>query len=265
MRHDTDELSNEDLTVSVSDDGYVVYAIIDRPKKRNALNRDVLDGLLKTTQAVDGSDCRVFVIQGTGGTFSSGGDLAAMSHSTIVECRAMAEPLMTLFSWLVELDAISLAAIEGHCLAGGLGVASTCDILIADDSATFGTPEVNVGLFPMLALAPIMCSVHEKRGLKLLFTGELVEAKEAEEIGLVSEVVVGDFENHVAEVVDKLVNTSPVTLKMGKEAYYVQRQMPFDAARKYLREMIPLLQMTEAAKEGIEAFQKDRQPAWKVR
>lgn len=265
MPLDTDALSNGDLSIHLSDDGFVAYATIDRPAKRNAINGNVFDGLLGLSAAVRDSSVRVVVIRGAGGTFSSGGDLGGMDHPTVADRRQRAGQLMELYDQLTGMGAISVAAIEGHCLAGGLGVASACDLLIAAADATFGTPEVNVGLFPMLAMAPIMRAVPEKKGLKLMVTGERIDAASAEEMGLVTEVATGDFERRLSELLDTLVNTSPVTLAMGKEAYYAQREMPFDAARRYLREMITVLQMTEDAQEGIDAFQADRDPAWHVR
>lgn len=265
MSIDTEALSNEDVDVSVSDDGFVAYATIQRPEKRNAINENVFDGLLGLPKAVGQSDVRVVVIRGAEGTFSSGGDLAKMSHPTIAERRRRARPLMDLYDELTGMGALSLAAVEGYCLAGGLGVASACDFVISEEGATFGTPEVDVGLFPMLAMAPMMRAVSEKKGLKLMFTGELIDANAAAEMGLVTEVVRGNFEQRLSELLDDLVNNSPTTLAMGKEAYYAQREMTFTNARRYLREMITLVQMSDDAEEGIAAFQADREPDWRVR
>lgn len=264
-----EELSNDDLDVTISEDELVARATIDRPDTHNALNDAVLDGLMDTMDATQESDLRVVVIRGAEGTFCSGGDLQGMDEAeerTMTERRADSSGLADLFEHMVAADALTVAAVEGYCLAGGCGLAAGCDFVLAADDAEFGTPEVNVGMFPMQAMAAIMPAVKEKKGLKLMFTGEHISAEEAEDIGLVTDVL--DSENYDVELddyVDQLAGNSPVMISMGKEAYYTQRDMTFDQAYTYLKEMLVLLMESEDHEEGVRAFVEDREPEWKAR
>jgi enoyl-CoA hydratase/carnithine racemase len=263
------DLGNDDLAVEVSDDGLVIRATIDRPEKRNALNGDVLGGLEAVCDAADDGEARVVVVRGTGGTFCSGGDLTGMAAGEGGGSQARREGvsgLAELAERLTRTDALTVAAVEGYCLAGGLGLAAACDFVVAEADATFGTPEVNVGLFPAQAMAPIMRAVQEKRGLKLLFTGEFVGSEEAYDMGIVTEVAPeGAFDGTLDDLVDELAANSPVMISMGKEAYYEQRDMDFETALSYLKEMFALITMSEDAEEGIAAFAEDRDPEWSGR
>mgnify|MGYP006282270763 CR=1 FL=1 len=266
MSLDADALSNEDLDVSVSDDELVIRAVIDRADQRNALNRPVIEGLIDVLDAADAGSTRVVVIRGAGGTFSSGGDMAEMPiGGSAQDYREGFSGLTALIRRLQATSALTVAAVEGYCLAGGLGLAAACEFVVADADAEFGTPEVTVGLFPAQAMAPIMRTVHEKRGLKLLFTGDRVDAVEAHEMGLVTELVEDGFEAALDDFVETLAANSPVMIEMGKEAYYAQRDMSFERALSYLKEVIALLAMSEDTEEGIEAFLMDRDPEWRGR
>jgi enoyl-CoA hydratase/carnithine racemase len=167
---------------------------------------------------------------------------------------------------MTEASVLTVAAVEGYCLAGGMGLAAACEFVVAADSAEFGTPEVNIGLFPAQAMAPIMRAVDEKAGLKLLFTGEFVDAAAAEEMGLVTDVASEDeFDAAVEDLVDTLANNSPVLISMGKEAYYTQRDMAFGEALSYLKEMITIIAMSDATEAGINAYLMDEDPEWNQR
>jgi enoyl-CoA hydratase/carnithine racemase len=266
MTLDDSTLGNEDLRVDVRDDGHVIRATIDRPEAQNATNRNVNDGLLDVLEAADEGPARVVVIRGAEGTFCSGGDLGGMDDDeplSPLEKRKQARQLSTLLDALTETAALTVAAVEGYCLAGGCGLAAACEFVVAADDATFGTPEVNVGLFPMQASAPIMRAVTEKKGLEMLFTGEFLDAPEAEEIGLATRVVPADsFESELDAYVDRLAENSPVMIELGKEAYYQQRDMPFADAHRYLKEMLTLLMTSEDHAEGVAAFVEDRDPEW---
>lgn len=261
-----DRLGNEDLDVTVSDDGLVARAIIDRPAVHNALNDTVLTGLVDVLNATQGSDIRVVVIRGADGTFCSGGDLQGMDEAksrSMDQRRNGSSSLADLFDHLIDADALTVAAVQGYCLAGGCGLAAGCDFVLAADEAEFGTPEVNVGMFPMQAMAAIMPTVGEKKGLKMMFTGEHIDATVAEDIGLVTDVLdASEFDAELDDYVDQLARNSPVMISMGKEAYYTQRDMTFEQSYSYLKEMLALLMESEDHKEGVNAFVEDRQPEW---
>lgn len=245
----TDELSNEDFSVSVENDGQVVRGLIDRPEQKNALNSNVLDGIEETVRAADDGDAKVLVIRGNGGTFCSGGDLEEgaeiRENATPPELRDHLSRLSDILKAMVNAELLTVAAIEGYCLAGGCGLAAGCDFILSEEDATFGTPEVKVGLFPAMALAPIMRAVQEKKGFKLLFTGDKIDAEEAEEIGLVTDVVEGDrFDEELDDLVDQLADTPPQLITMGKESYYTQRDMGYQNALNYLKEIISMVSLS---------------------
>lgn len=262
-------LENEDLSVTVSDDGLVVHATIDRPNKRNALNDAVFDGLAGVLEYADDSPTRVVVLRGAGGNFCSGGDLESMAESFGQGAQAFREGFGTLaglMEQMVETGALVVAAVEGYCLAGGMGLAASCDVILASEDAVFGTPEVDIGLLPAQAMVPIMRTVSEKQGLKLLFTGERIDATRADEIGFTSEVVPSAaFDDELAELVDALAASSPVMIEMGKAAFYDQREMGYREALAYMREVVALVAMSEETEAGIEAFLAGEEPAWKGR
>ena len=263
------DLGNDDLRVTESDDGLVVRARIDRPEKRNALDDAVLDGLADVLDYADDSRTRVVVLRGAGGNFCAGGDLESMAGSFGQGAQAFREGFGTLaglMEQMVDTGALVVAAVEGYCLAGGMGLAAACDVILASEDATFGTPEVDVGLLPAQAMVPIMRTVNEKQGLKLLFTGERIDARRADEIGFTTEVVPAeDFDAELDDLVDDLAASSPVMIEMGKDAFYNQRDMGFSEALAYTREVIALVAMSEETEAGIEAFLTGEEPEWKGR
>jgi enoyl-CoA hydratase/carnithine racemase len=266
---DTEALSNDDLRVEQSDDELVLRATIDRPEERNALNTNVIDGLLETFHAADGSDVRVVVVRGAEQTFCSGGDLKSMAGAIGQGSQAYREGfagMRELIETAIDTGALTVAAIEGYCLAGGMGLAGACDVIVAADDATFGMPEIEVGIFPAQALVPVMRTVNEKQALKLLFTGEHIDADTAHDIGFTTDVVpAGEFDDHLDELVDGLVTPSSFIIEYGKEAFYNQREMPLTESLDYMRDMVTLLAMSDDAEEGFNAYLTNSEPDWKGR
>lgn len=270
MSLDAGEISNDDFAVSVSDDGAVLRATIDRPDKGNSMNGNVMEGLNGVLDAADEEDdVRVVVLRGADGKFCSGGDLSEMSqlvNASAQEYREHMSSISKVMSKMRDTDALVVVAVEGYCLAGGMGLATSADFVVAADDATFGTPEKESGLFPMQVMAPIMRAVHEKKGLWMLFTGEKIGAEEAERIGLLTQVYDADsFDDELDALVDTLVNSSPTAISMGKEAYYSHLDMEFDDQLAYLKEMFALLTMSDDTREGMEARMMDNDPDWKIR
>jgi enoyl-CoA hydratase/carnithine racemase len=264
-----DDLGNDDLAVTVADDGLAVRAVIDREEDRNALNGAVIEGLLDVLAYADGDETRVVVIRGAGGTFCAGGDIKSMAGAIGQGSAAYREGfagMKRLVEAAVDTAALTVAAVEGYCLAGGMGLAGACDVILASDEATFGTPEVELGIFPAQALVPVMRTVNEKQAFRYLFTGEQFDAETAHDIGFTTDVVPADsFEAELDDLVDGLVTPSGFTIEMGKEAFYNQREMGFEEALDYMREMVTLLAMSDDAEEGFNAFLTDSTPDWKGR
>ncbi|MXR52723.1 enoyl-CoA hydratase [Halovenus sp. WSH3] len=260
-------LSTDDLAVTTSDDGLVVRATIDRPDQRNALGETVIHGLRDVLDAADEGEQRVVVIRGAEGTFCSGGDMTEFPIGQGTQAyRENFGSLAGLIEKMHATDALTVAAVEGYCLAGGLGLASACEFVLASADAEFGTPEVEVGLFPAQAMAPIARAGSEKAVLDLLFTGKRIDAERAREIGLVTDVVpAAALDEELDDLVDTLAANSPVLIAMGKEAYYEHRDMGFGEALAYLKEMITLIAMSDETEEGIDAFLTDSEPDWRGR
>jgi len=266
---DTAALSNEDLAVTASDDELVLRATIDRVDQRNALNTNVIRGLLDVFEVADETDIRVVVVRGAGGTFCAGGDIESMASAIGRGSQAYREGfagMKKLVESAVDTGALTVAAVEGYCLAGGMGLAAACDVIVASDEATFGTPEVEIGIFPAQALVPIMRTVNEKQALKLLFTGEHIDADHAHEIGFTTDVVPAEeFDGQLDGIVDDLVTPSSFMIELGKESFYNQREMSFSEGLDYMREMVTLLAMSDDAEEGFNAYLTDSEPDWKGR
>ena len=160
----------------------------------------------------------------------------------------------------------TLCAANGHVLAGALGLALCCDLILAKDTATFGTPEINVGVFPFMIMALIYRNVPRKKTNELLLLGERLSAEEAREAGIVNKVVrTEQFEAAVDEWATKLAAKSPVMMRLGKDAMYRQLDMPFEDALDYLRSQLTLAFATEDIQEGVKAFFEKREPNWSGR
>jgi enoyl-CoA hydratase/carnithine racemase len=171
-----------------------------------------------------------------------------------------------LFRALGELGKPSICAAGGHVLAGALGLALGCDLVIAREGVRFGTPEINVGAFPFMIMALIYRNVPRKKVNELLLLGEQISAEEAQRIGIVNRVVsAAEFEGAVTEWAEKLAAKSPVIMKLGKDAIFRQQDMAFVDALEFLRSQLTLALSTEDIDEGIKAFFEKRDPVWKGR
>jgi enoyl-CoA hydratase len=165
-----------------------------------------------------------------------------------------------------ELGKPSICAANGHVLAGALGIALACDLIIAREGARFGTPEINVGAFPFMIMALIYRNVPRKKTNELLLLGDQISAEEAERIGIVNKVVPAtEFDQAVGDWASKLASKSPVVMKLGKDALFRQQDMAFADALDYLRSQLSLALSTEDIEEGVKAFFEKREPAWKGR
>jgi enoyl-CoA hydratase/carnithine racemase len=247
----------------------VATIALDQPATRNALSNALLTELEAALLAArDDPAVRVVVLASTHGTvFSSGGDLAGFAADTPVIDRYLGTELFPrIFRLLGELGKPSICAASGHVLAGALGLALACDLVIAKDSARFGTPEINVGLFPFMVMALIYRNLPRKKATELLLLGEQISAREAERLGLVNRVVnAAEFDAAVTDWASTLAAKSPLTLKLGKDAIFRQQDMALAEALEYLRTQLALAFGTEDLLEGVSAFFEKRDPNWKGR
>jgi enoyl-CoA hydratase/carnithine racemase len=247
----------------------VATIALDRPATRNALSEALLAELeAALLGARDDPAVRVVVLASTHETvFSSGADLSGFAaDAPAIERYLGAGRFPRIFRLLGALGKPSICAASGHVLAGALGLALACDLIIAKDSARFGTPEINVGLFPFMVMALAYRNVPCKKATELLLLGEQISADEAERLGFVNRVVpAGEFDAAVADWASKLAAKSPLMLRLGKDAIFRQQDMAFADALEYLQAQLGLAFSTPDLAEGISAFLEKRDPVWKGR
>ena len=244
----------------------VARITIDRADRHNAMSFQVMEELGEAFELAKTDDeVRVVVLTGAGErAFCAGADLsgigsnagAAMMH------EARGRPA-ALFKALWNLGKPTIARVRGYALAGGFGLCLACDLVVAADDAQFGTPEVNVGLWPYMITVPLVRSMPPKRVLELMMTGRRVDAAEAERIGFVMRVVpVDELDAAVDELAATLASKSPLILRWGRESFYRTLDMDPDDALAYLQAMLTITSASEDTAEGVAAFAEKREPKW---
>ena len=261
-------MAYEKVSYEVGDNGVATIAL-DDPETRNSLSPQLLSDLLGALGEAKADDAvRCVVLTSTHEkVFSSGGNLAAFgADAPLIERYEGTQPFVQVFKAIGELGKPTIVAANGHVLAGALGIALACDLIIAKEGAGFGTPEINVGLFPFMIMALIYRNVPRKKTTEMLLLGERLTAEEAREAGIVNKVVPEEaFEAAVAEWAEKLASKSPVVMKLGKDAMWRQMDMPLADALDYLSSQLTIELGTEDAVEGVMAFFEKREPEWKGR
>lgn len=259
--------SYETLIYETSDG--VATVTLNQPDTRNALSNELLAELIDAFETARDDDAvRCVVLTSSHETvFSSGANLAGFAADVpLIHRHLGTERFPRLFRLIGTLGKPTICAANGHVLAGALGIALACDLIIAKDQATFGTPEINVGAFPFMIMALIYRNVPRKKTNELLLLGDRIDAREAERIGIVNKVVPADeFDAAVRDWAAKLASKSPLIMRLGKDAMYRQLDMPFEDALDYLRAQLSLAMSTEDIVEGVQAFFEKREPNWKGR
>lgn len=255
----------------------VATVTVNRPERRNALSWSVIAELRSALASVRDDDAvRVVVLTGAGDrAFCAGADLGGMAASPSAEAGSSASflelhegrgGLAELFLDLWSLGKPTIARVRGYALAGGMGLALACDFVVAADDAQFGTPEIDVGLWPFMITVPLVRSMPPKKVLELMLTGRRVAADEAERIGFVNRVVpVSELDSAVAELASALAAKSPAIVKLGRDSFYAVWDRAAADALAFLHPMLTVTTLTEDAQEGLAAFAEKRPPVWKGR
>jgi enoyl-CoA hydratase/carnithine racemase len=242
---------------------------INRPERRNAMSFEVMRSLSDSLQRIaDDETARVVILTGAGDrAFSAGADLVSMSADTsVMEAHKARGLLADVFRALWRLEKPTIARVRGFALAGGFGLAMACDFVFASSDAQFGTPEIDVGLWPYMITVPLLRSMPQRVALELMATGRRVDAVEAASIGFVNRVVAPDaLDRTVDEFASGLAAKSPLILGMGKRSFYRTLEMQPDAALDYLQTMLTITSSSEDSAEGISAFVEKRSPQWRGR
>lgn len=258
----------EKVSYEVDDIGVATIAMND-PETRNSLSPQMLLELIAAFNLAKADpEVRVVVLGSTHETtFSSGGNLAGFGDDQgAVAKQDGSGPFIELFELIGTLGKPSIVAAQGHVLAGALGVALACDLVLATDKATFGTPEITVGLFPFMIMALIYRNVGRKKTNEMLLLGGRLNAEQALEAGIVNRVVrPQDFDAALKQWTQALATKSPLIMRMGKDAMWRQMDMPLMDALDYLRSQLAIELSTEDAIEGVTAFFEKREPVWKGR
>jgi len=255
----------ETLRYEVASTG-VATVTLDQPETRNALSDQVLDELIAAFEtARDDEAVRCVVLTSSHDrVFSSGANLGGFAEEQpLVHKHLGTGRFPRLFRLIGELGKPTICAANGHVLAGALGLALACDLIVARESARFGTPEINVGIFPFMIMALIYRNVGRKKTNELLLLGEQISAEEAERIGIVNRVAsAGEFDGVVADWAGRLAGKSPVLMRLGKDAMYRQQDLAFADALEFLHHNLTLAFSTEDIQEGVKAFFEKRDPVW---
>jgi len=236
---------------------------LNRPERRNALSWELVGELRRAfAQAKADPDVRVCVLTGAGDkAFCAGADLRPDDPVTHEDRGQLAD----LFRDLYALGKPTIARVRGYALAGGFGLALACDMVIAADDAVFGTPEVDVGLWPHIITVPLIRSMPPKVALELMLTGRRVDAAEAQRIGFVNRVVPVDrLDTAVDELAATLAAKPPATVKLGRDGFYSVWDQDVETSLRLLHPLLTLTAATDEAAEGMAAFTEKRPPRWRA-
>ncbi|HYP29029.1 MAG TPA: enoyl-CoA hydratase-related protein [Blastocatellia bacterium] len=239
----------------------VARVTLNRPDKRNALDDEIISELKDSMKRSAGDEgVRAVVITGAGKDFCSGADLSALrkiSEASVMENVDDARGLGELFVSMRRHPRPVIAAVRGRALAGGCGLATACDLILASETAQFGYPEVNIGFIPAMVMAILRRSVSEKRAFELITRGEVIDARAAQDLGLVNRVFPDEgFETAVAEYASQLAGKSASAVSLSKSLLYHMDSMGFEAAIEAGAQTNAITRMTEDCKRGIERFLK---------
>jgi len=252
--------------VLISTDGAVATVTINRPAQRNALSPAVTRGLRAALAALRADDAvRVVVVRGAGDrAFCAGADLSTLGGGAgFLELHEQRGEIAALFEDLWALGKPTIARVQGYALAGGFGLALACDLLIAADDAQFGTPEIDVGLWPFMITVPILRSMSPRQAMELMMTGRRVGADEALRIGFVNRVVApAELDAAVAAMAGALAGKSPAVMRLGRTTFYRVVDDLATRALPYLHSQLTVGAGLEDAQEGMAAFLEKRPPRW---
>lgn len=267
MSSQASEIPEEPVLLSETTDG-ITTLTLNRPKQRNALSMALMQALeTELGDIAKSSKTKVVIIRGAGPAFCAGHDLKEMrtdpsehaQEKTFEQCARM-------MTAIVELPKPVIARVHGIATAAGCQLVASCDLAIAGEEARFATPGVNLGLFCSTPMVALSRNVGRKHAMEMLLTGDMMDAETAARFGLINRAVAGDnLDDEVHELAAKIASKSPLTLRIGKEAFYRQLEYGLREAYEYTGAVMVRNMMTDDAAEGIDAFIEKRQPIWKGR
>jgi len=254
-----------DATVLVHEDGPSAVVTLNRAGKRNALSLELMQVLLETLRDVSArTGVRAIVIEGDGPAFSAGHDLGEMIGREVTFFQQLFDTCTELMECIHRLPQPVIAKVEGIATAAGCQLVAACDLAVAADGARFATPGVNIGLFCSTPMVPLSRAIGRKRALEMLLTGQPIDAATALEWGLVNRVVPAErLDEEVSRLVDAIARSSPLTVSIGKEAFYSQIELDEHRAYDLTKGVMTMNASTDDAQEGMSAFLEKRAPEWR--
>lgn len=245
--------------------GAVQWITINREERRNAMNDTVCELIMNAMNAASADPAiRAVVLTGAGDkAFCAGADLSSGSGSFKYDYSKVGVAFVRLMKTARDLTLPLIARVNGHAMAGGMGMLGMCDMAIAVDDARFGMPEVKVGVFPLQIMAVLQRLIPPRKCYEMALTGEPIDAREALDLGLLNYVVPrAELDTKLDWLLNRMLDKSPVAIRRGKYAMRRTEQMNFDNAADFMEAQIGMLAMTEDAAEGRQAFIEKRTPNW---
>jgi enoyl-CoA hydratase/carnithine racemase len=252
-------------SITVNREGEIAYLTLNRPQTNNMLNREMFLDVIKGLEGLGADDeVRLIIVKGAGKHFCFGADIAQIVELDDEGCRKFFFSLGDMYEAFHDVGKVTIAMVHGYCTAGGLGIALSCDLIVASEDAQFGATAIKPGLF-CLATSGVMLSriVGGKKALEMGLTGDVIGAAEAERVGIVNRVVPMDkLESATMEIAKKILDMNPLAIAMGRENFYTVADMEFVKGVRHSSSIFAHLAATKEAKEGMRAFLEKREPRW---
>src|ERR671923_380866 len=251
--------------LTLSDADGAARVTLNRPERRNALSLELMDELTGVLRALGARpDVRAIVVEGAGVAFSAGHDLSELIGRDLPFYQRLFNSCTELMETIHRVPQPVIAKVHGIATAAGCQLVAACDLAVAAEDARFATPGVKIGLFCSTPMVPLSRAIGRKRALEMLLTGEMISAETALEWGLVNRVVPAEaLDEAVAELVQKIVRSSPLTVGIGKEAFYAQIELDEHRAYDLTKSVMAMNALAGDAQEEICAFLEKRDPSWK--
>jgi enoyl-CoA hydratase/carnithine racemase len=245
-------------------EGSVAVVTLNRPARRNALSRALMRELLDCLGRIgEDRQVRAVILAAAGNVYSAGHDLSELVGRDVNDTRQIFDVCAELMTKIQSIPQPVIAEVQGLATAAGCQLVATCDLAVAAEDARFATPGVRIGLFCTTPMVALTRAVGRKRALRMLLTGDPIDARTAAEWGLVNSVVpAGALREETRKLAERIAEASPVTLAIGKQAFYSQIDLDQPKAYAYAKEIMSMNSMTVDAQEGITAFLGKRAAVW---
>ena len=258
-------ISTSSRAVLVEREGVTARVTLNRPERRNALSLELMEEVIAALEAVGSEpEVRAIVIEGAGPAFSAGHDLSEMVGQGLPFYQRLFDVCTVMMETIHRVPQPVIAKVHGVATAAGCQLVAACDLAVAAADARFATPGVKIGLFCSTPMVPLSRAIGRKRALEMLLTGDLVDAETARDWGLVNNVVPPEeLDGAVAELVEKIARSSPLTVGIGKEAFYSQIELDEHRAYDLTKSVMAMNSLAGDAQEGMCAFLEKREPTWR--